>query len=151
MPEGGRRQRRASMATIDTTAARLGDPGIGAGCSQEARLPRTKDKAFTRSSHLPSRSRSGSTQAACCHAGASGSLFPAWERIARHMASAAKADRNQSSQKVPGQHRAVRHQGQRHPRRQAPGHQVGYTAEPPGQLYEGERAWADARSHASWP
>jgi hypothetical protein len=43
-----RRQRRASMATIDTTAARLGDPGIGAGCSQEAKLPRTKDKAFTR-------------------------------------------------------------------------------------------------------
>jgi hypothetical protein len=68
MPEGGRRHRRASMATIDTTAARLGDPGIGAGCSQEARLPRpmpeTNDDAFTRSSHQPSRSHSGLTQAA---------------------------------------------------------------------------------------
>ena len=99
-------------------------PRPAAQSTPEARLPRPTPETKHQSagclhaSHHSSPSQSGSTQATCWHPGPPA----AWDRIARHMASAAKADRNQSSQNVPGQHRAVRHQSQRHPRRQAPGH-----------------------------
>ncbi len=74
-PEGRRPPRTSQTTHHRHQGQQHHRPGRPAPSTPEARLPRpmpeTNDEAFTRTSHHPSRSRSGSTQATCRHPGPS--------------------------------------------------------------------------------